>query len=221
MKTLRIAVLALGLAVGPSVAGAEATTSQAPGATEEDGPTVAAVWVEQSLTFVYRAYTAYYSCDGLRRKVESILTEIGARPGFKVTPRACLNPRHGAEWTPTLEIVVAVPRAATPETLAEAAKQASQQELAARSAGQPSPAAEQAAEFPARLRRIEFHDSQYGLLQPGDCELIKQLSTKVFVPLGAKIVSEQRSCPFRSATGVTVPGVISMSIEILQPVATM
>ncbi len=190
-----------------------AESPEVAGAADAPAP-IMAVWVEQKVYFPYTAFTAYYSCDGLKLKVSSILEEIGARPGFKVTPRGCFNRRSGAELTPSLEIVAAMPRAATHEVLAELAKDASRRELAAKAGGKAAPMAEATAEFPARTRRIDFRDSQLGLLQPGDCDLIEQMRDKVFVPLGAKIVADDMAC-----FGHTVNyGSIALSIEVLEPV---
>ena len=113
-----------------------------------------------------------------------------------------------------LNIVAAMPRAATPEVLAEIAKDASQRELAAKAGGKAPPAAEATAEFPARTRRVDFRDSPTGLVQPGDCELVEQMRDKVFVPLGATIVVNRMSCfPHQINNGIIV-----LSIDVLEPV---
>lgn len=186
----------------PAAAGGEATAP------------VMAVWVEQRIHFPYMAFTAYYSCDGLERKVKQVLAAIGARPGFTVNARGCMNPRHGAEWSPSVDIVVAMPQPVTPETLAAVAKAASTQELAARAGGKPGPATEATAEFPARLRRIDFRDSPTGLLQPGDCELIEGMRDWVFKPLGATIVVDRMSCVPHTLNN----GIIVLTIDVLEPV---
>lgn len=114
MKIVNQAAVAVLALLTPWVAGAEAVPPAA-GAADATAP-VMAVWVEQKIDFTYVGFTSHYSCDGLKTKVSKILKEIGARPGFKVTARACMNPRHGAEWTPMLNIVVATPRQATPNS---------------------------------------------------------------------------------------------------------
>lgn len=211
MKVVRILVLAALAGLDPIAAAAQEPAPVSPA----DAPApVMAVWVEQKIHFQYAAVTAYYSCDGLRSKVSAILKAIGARPGFKVTPRGCFSPRRGAEWTPSLDIVAAMPRQATPEVLAELAKGASQRELAAKVGGKPAPAAEVAAEFPARVRRVDFRDSPTGLVQPGDCELIDQMREGVFVPLGATIVVNRMGC----VTHTLNNGIIVLSIDVLEPV---
>lgn len=211
MKVVRFLVLAALSGLAPA-----AVLAQSPAAvvTPDDQVPVMAVWVEKKIQFTYVGYTSHYSCDGLKNKVSSILKEIGARPGYKVTARACFSPRQGAEWTPMLDIVAAMPQAATPEVLAALAKDESQRALAARAGGKPAPTAEAAAEFPARTRRVDFRDSPTGLLQPGDCELVEQLRNKVFVPLGAKIVVDRMSCVPHTLNN----GIIVLSIDVLEPV---
>ncbi|HQR49028.1 MAG TPA: hypothetical protein PL152_06810 [Steroidobacteraceae bacterium] len=222
MKFLRYPVVAASLALLSSSCLAQAQPPSRPeppgaipaAASGEATAPVMAVWVEQRIHFPYMAFTAYYSCDGLERKVEQVLAAIGARPGFTVTARGCMNPRRGAELSPSVDIVVAMPQAATPETLAAVAKAASTQELAARAGGKPAPAAEATAEFPARLRRIDFRDSPTGLLQPGDCELMEGMRDWVFKPLGAKIVVDRMSCVPHTLN----IGIIVLSIDVLEPV---
>ncbi len=211
MKVVLSLVLSTLSALAPMAVVAE--SPEAGSAADAPAP-IMAVWVEQKIHFPYSAVTAYYSCDGLQSKVSAILKAIGARPGFKVTPRGCFSPRRGAEWTPSLDIVAAMPRAATPEVLAELAKDASTRELAAKAGGKPPPAAEASAEFPARVRRVDFRDSPTGLVQPGDCELIDQMRKGVFVPLGATIVVDRMGC----VTHTLNNGIIVLSIDVLQPV---
>jgi hypothetical protein len=217
MKHRRIAAVAASLSFIPLIAGAQtpvpaagpvpATTTAA-----DAGPAVMAVWVERRIYFPYMAFTSYYSCDGLRNKVRAILQEIGARPDFKVTARGCVNV-SGPEQMPALDIVAALPREATPELMAELAKDASKRELAAR-VGKKGAATEATAQFPARTRRIDFEDSPIGLLQPGDCELVEQLRDRVFVPLGAKVVVDHMGCVPKQVSF----GSIKLSIEVLEPV---
>jgi len=213
MKLVHSSILvALALLAPPAVVADEPAT----GGPVDTAAPVMAVWVEKKIDFTYVGYTAHYSCEGLRGKVRSILKEIGARPGYKVTARACFNPRHGVEWTPMLDIVAAMPQAATPELMAELARDTSQRELAAKAGGAVAPVADAAAEFPARTRRIDFRDSPTGLVQPGDCELIEQMRDSVFMPLGAKIVTDRMSCVPHQLNN----GIIVLSMEVLEPVPT-
>jgi hypothetical protein len=194
----------------PALAAAQAAAPSADGAAMVD-----AVWVEREVTFTYMPRTSYYSCDGLRDKVRWVLTELGARPGFKVASRGCIEVQ-GPEVFPGVRIVAAFPSAATPELLAQLASEASKHALAARAAGKPQPVAEATAQFPARVRRVEFRSSSSSAaaLQDGDCELMEQLRDGVFGKLGVRVVEDRISCVPRQIS----LGAVRMTVEVLEPV---
>jgi len=189
---------------------------QAEAPAPESAATVNAVWVERKVSFNYMPLTSYYSCDGLRDKVRWILKELGARPGFKVKARGCLEVQ-GPEPFPGVEIVAAFPAAATPELLEELAADASKRQLAARATGKSDPVTEATAQFQARVKRVEFVSGPTRLydLQDGDCELMEQLvRSDVFGKLGAKVVDSQTRCVPRQVT----LGAVRMTVEVLEPV---
>lgn len=152
--------------------------------------TVNAVWVERELGFNYSGFTSYYSCDGLRAKLEWLLGELGARPGFKVSTRGCLR-LSGPELMPGARIVATVPLEATAAT-------------------------EATAQFPARVKRIEFRSARTGTgeLQDGDCEFMEQARRQLFPPLGVRVVQGQASC---SPNQLTL-GAVQLTVEVLEPV---
>jgi hypothetical protein len=211
MKNLHWLVLTTSLVL---VAVARATPApQAATTTKSDEAPVMAVWVQKEINFPYRGLTAYYSCDGLRLRVMSILKEIGARPGFKVDVRMCPNyPRP--EVMPWVYITAALPQPATPELLAELAKPDSKQELVSRVQGKDAPAQEATAQFPAKWQRIAIRGTQTGPVQLGDCELVDEMAEMVFVQLGARIVENQMACVPKQVT----PGSIRLTLEVMQPV---
>jgi hypothetical protein len=196
----------------PAIAAAEGAAPAA------DAATVEAVWVDRELTFTYMPLTTYYSCEGLRGKILWILRELGARPGFEVTTRGCVEVQ-GPELFPGVEVVAAFPAPATPEVLAQVAEHAAKRQLAARAAGQPDPVAEATKHFPARTRRIEFRSERSTAvpgLQDGDCELIEQLLRQdAFGRLGVAVVDARVNCVPRQVT----LGAVRMTLETLEPVA--
>ena len=197
--------LAFALAASGPVPAQEAVT------TADDPAVVSAVWIERDVQLHYMGFTSYYSCDGLRDQVRRILKELGARPGFKVTARNCVN-LTGPEWMPAVRIVAALPVEATPEVLAELASDASKRELVARVQGKS--ATEATAQFPARVRRVEFRSGGTSFLQDGDCELMEQMRNRVFGPLGVKVVEDSLRCVPRQVS----IGSIRMTVEVLEPV---
>jgi len=208
MRRTRAALLAVGSAF---FATSEAPAQEVPAAPA----TVNAVWVEREVGFNYSGFTSYYSCDGLRAKLEWLLGEIGARPGFKVRTRGCVR-LSGAELMPGARIVATVPLEATPELLAEIASDASRRELAARAKGGSVPAPEAAAQFPARVKRVEFRSARgnFDGLQDGDCELMEQARRQLFPKLGVRVVEGQISCTPNQLT----LGAVRMTVEVLEPV---
>jgi hypothetical protein len=194
----------------PALAAAQAATPSADAAA-----TVNAVWVERDVTFTYMPLTSYYSCDGLRDKVRWILKELGAKPGFKVVARGCIEVQ-GPEVFPGVRIVAAFPAPATPELLSQLASEASKRELAARATGKPDPVAEATAQFPARVKRVEFRSGGSSIddLQDGDCELMEQMRDRVFGQLRVKVVEDRIHCVPRQVS----IGAVRMTVELLEPV---
>jgi hypothetical protein len=194
----------------PALAAAQAATPSADAAA-----TVNAVWVERDVTFTYMPLTSYYSCDGLRDKVRWILKELGAKPGFKVVARGCIEVQ-GPEVFPGVRIVAAFPAPATPELLSQLASEASKRELAARATGKPDPVAEATAQFPSRVKRVEFRSGGSSIddLQDGDCELMEQMRDRVFGQLGVKVVEDRIHCVPRQVS----IGAVRMTVELLEPV---
>lgn len=202
-----------GLLASATLTGPAMALESAP-ATRSDttsGPVVEAIWVEKDLAFTYVAFTTYYSCAGLRDKLRWVLREIGARPGFEVRVRGCVQP-SGPELLPRVEIRAALPMAATPELLAEIEHEASSRELIARVTGRS--AGEATARFPARWRRIRFDPAATSQIEPGDCELVEQLRDAVFVPFGLRLVENSMSCLPKA---IPLHG-IRLTIEVLEPV---
>jgi hypothetical protein len=206
MRRAKLGVVAAGMALAlalPAHSEVESPADAAQGV-------VSAVWIERDVTLHYMGFTSYYSCDGLRGQVRRILQELGARPGFKVTARNCIR-LTGPEWTPSVRIVAALPVEATPEVLAELAKDASTRELVAKVQGK-SPD-EATAQFPARPRRVEFVSGGLSFLKDGDCELMEQMRDRVFGPLGVKVIESSLRCVPRQVT----IGAIRMTVEVLEP----
>jgi hypothetical protein len=179
----------------------------------ESSPAVDAVWMEREVRVTYMAFTSFYSCRGLRDKVTWVLEQLGARPGFSVTTRGCVEVT-GPEVMPAVRIVGALPVEATPEVLAELASGTAKRELAARATGKALPETGGTDRFRAVPRRVEFTSRPGGSLEDGDCELIEQLRDQVMVPLGAKIIENEVRCVPRQVR----PGAVRLTVEVLQPV---
>jgi len=211
MKRALLGGVVAGLAIAIAASVQAQGQAQEAATAADDAGVVSAVWIERDVTLHYMGFTSYYSCEGLRGQVRRILQELGARPGFKVTMRNCIN-QSGPEWSPSVRIVAALPVEATAEVLAELASDASKRELVARVQGK-SPD-EATAQFPARPKRVEFVSGGMSFLQDGDCELMEQMRDRVFGPLGVKVIDSNIRCVPRQVS----IGSIRMTVEVLEPV---
>lgn len=177
---------------------------------------VSAVWVEKDLSFTHMGFTSYYSCDGIRDKVRYVLTQVGARPGFKVTVSGCVN-GNGPEIMPRVRVRAAMPREATPEVLAELARDRSTRELTARQQGRAAAgtaADAGSAPFQAQWRTLQFRGTPNSEVQDGDCELMEQLVREVLLPLGVREVAGSRlACVPHQAS----PNSINLKLMALEP----
>ena len=180
---LVLAVAGVGLVSVPAAwAQASAADSAQPG--EVRPATVNAVWAEREFSFTYMGIGTYYSCDGLRNKLEYLLEEVGAREEPKVTV-SCFD-TGAIEQLPMARIRVAVPVEATPERLAELASDQSRRELVGRVQGKGAAVDAATAQFPAERRVVEFEGRRGKRIEDSDCELLDQFLEQVLKPLGVR-----------------------------------
>ncbi len=187
---------------------AVAAEKQAPSSADP----VQAIWQQQEISFSYQSVTTFYSCSSLETKIRRILLAVGANPGIKFRMRGCFS-RHEIARYPYVEITLVSPVEATPEALAERDKTRSTRELAARVRGQTEAAKEAEKEFPAMWKQVSLSRGKL-YLEPGDCELVEQLSEKVFPKLGIRVIEDDVRC---------TPNQVSMNqprlvVEALVPV---
>jgi hypothetical protein len=180
---LLLAVAGVGLVPAPAAwAQASAADSTRPG--EVRPATVNAVWAEREFSFTYMGVGTYYSCDGLRNKIEYLLEQVGARKDPKVIV-SCFD-TGAVEQLPMARIRVAVPIEATPERLAELASDQSRRELVGRVQGNGAAVDTATAQFPAERRVVEFEGQRGKRIEDSDCELLDQLLEQVLKPLGVR-----------------------------------
>lgn len=155
-----------------------------------DPPPVQAIWKPQEINFYYQSFTAFYSCTGLEDKLRRILKELGVQGTVRVRSADCPN---SVARMPRVLLNVVSPVAATPQALAERAKEMSKRELSARVRGETEELKDALEEFPAQWRRVALTRGSLGL-EPGDCELIDELRRKVLPKLAVRIVDDNVSC---------------------------
>lgn len=206
MAATGLAPVALGQAAGAGAPGATAADSRS--------PTVNAVWVEHEFSFSYMGIGTYYSCDGLRNKIQYVLEQVGARKDPKVTA-SCFDRNGGVDVLPMTRIRVAVPAEATPERLQQLAGEQSKRELVGRVQGSGKDVDDITAQFPAELRVVEFDGRRGKRIEDGDCQLLEQLLPQVLKPLGVRELpgSSLRCVPKQSQFGA-----VNLKLESLHQV---
>lgn len=153
---------------------------------------VAAVWVPKHVQFIYQGFTSYYSCDGLRDQIRTMLERLGAKD-LKVQQYSCVNP-SGPSLFPGVRVNM---RVLVPASSAEAAKE--------KNAGSP---------VQAQWKDVVLMPTNAPVNEQGNCELIEQFK-ETFLPLfTTRNVKYESTCiPHQVTLGT------HLSAEVLMPSA--
>jgi hypothetical protein len=148
---------------------------------------VEAVWTPRQVTFVYQGFTTHYSCDGLRDKIEEMLSKLGARD-LKVRTFGCIR-MVGVEPFPGVRVTMQV--------------------LVSPSAEHDKKAGPGVA---AHWQKVVLMPSNAGFEEQGNCELIEQFK-ETFLPLfSTRHIDYQSNCvPHQLTLGT------HLSAEVLVP----
>lgn len=182
MRMLQVGGAALALSM------ASAVTARA----DEAGQPVKAVWQVQEIYLSYFGLTTYYSCDGLHDKVRLMVKQLGANEASLVTGAGCTQ-GSGPEQIPGARIILATAQAATPEVLAEIAKDPKRAELISRLERKGTKL--ETGEFDA-VRKVVSLNTKNPLTDSGagDCELVEHMRRQVVKKIDAKIVKDDVRC---------------------------
>ena len=196
----------------PVLAAAAAVATADVASSPDAGPTVSAMWLEQDWYQSHTGFTTYYSCDGLRDKVRSLLRQLGVRDDLKVSSAGCSS-STGIEQFPRLRIKVASAVEATPERLAALEERREQIELIAKVNEKRPDYDRQSLQFAARKRIVEFRDRRGSAIEQGDCEFMETFADDVLPKIGARVVEREIRC---------TPHQVSMNsirlvVEVLEP----
>src|SRR5687767_14227756 len=194
-----------------SIAGSAATAAEP----------LAAVLKTHEVRFVYRSFVNVFACDELRNHIAAILRALGARDDVQVRINDCqivVIPDDTAppwdrsnreyptdifrdrDWdrdqrqTSHVRLQLMFPIEATPQVLAEIAKDKSRRELISRVMGDPVPALNDPIVFPAERKQVTLSQATVRMLRPEHCELLEQMIPSVFSKLGIKVVGKQFVC---------------------------
>lgn len=196
----------------PVLAAAAAVATADVASSPDAGPTVSAIWLEQDWYQSHTGFTTYYSCDGLRDKVRSLLRQLGVRDDLKVSSAGCSS-STGIDQFPRLRIKVASAVEATPERLAALEERREQIELIAKVNEKRPDYDRQSLQFAARKRIVEFRDRRGSAIEQGDCEFMETFADDVLPKIGARVVEREIRC---------TPHQVSMNsirlvVEVLEP----
>lgn len=168
---------------------ADQVPAEAPAVTAADP--VQAIWKHQEITFYFQSFTTFYSCTALEGKLERIMRALGVEANVRVRASEC---PYSVARMPRVVMRVAGPVEATPEALAERDKNKSVRELAQRVRNKKSDDPHDSLEqFAAEWRRVSMSRGRLDL-QPGDCELIEELTKKVLPKLAVRVVKDDVHC---------------------------
>ena len=176
--------------------------------TEE--PTVQAVWRPIDYQFSYHGFTTRYSCDGLEGRMQTILRAVGAHPETRVSASGC--PTNGPSDHAFVRISGGLPVLAS-DAAKQSARDKTKGELLKRLGVKPGMDQDQ---FPATQKVIDLSRERVAGLQPGDCELMEQLTREVFPKLGLKVVESDMSC-FPHTLPISTPR-LKVAVLIKTPV---
>jgi hypothetical protein len=152
-----------------------------------------AIWKRQQISFEYRGYSTFYTCGGLRRKLRSILTGLGARDTIRLNGYACDDVTGRAHF----DIILESPIVATEDNVNALTTYSAEQQLVARVRGDILPSAADLERFPAAWETVSFSRNPRMGLDAGDCELVEQLLRSILPRLSVQIVDNSVRCsPF-------------------------
>lgn len=140
------------------------------------GNSVAAVWKERHIDFVFAGRTARYTCDGLRGKVRAMLLDLGARRDVKVVAIGCQahDRLRAASRGPSLNVMFSAP--ALPD---DAAKPLRVGDLAATD---------------ARFVGFTISSDAFRNMGSADCELVQEFARQILPMLATRNVRRDIAC---------------------------
>lgn len=139
---------------------------------------VAAVWEPHEIKFHYAGFTTFYTCDGIRHKLEILLEAMGARHDVKTQSR-CYGERYNVQPFNTVILGFAVP-------------------VSAQQAGHGGPGET----FPARWQTVRLSAGHPFELEPGDCELVDEFARQVLKQIHARDMVNHVTCvPHQQSLG--------------------
>ena len=170
------------------------------GRAAQPGTAVEAIWYAQNLDFHFRSAYVGYSCPALKAKLAAILQSVGVSDS---TAMRCIG--TGFSRSLQLQFQAQSPIEATAANLAAVTNYDATRKLLAHLHGEQLPSAADVPRFNARWQRVDLHRQRKLQLDPGDCELLQQVSRQLFPKLAIEVELDGLNCHSGSATRIGHP----------------
>jgi hypothetical protein len=177
----------------------------------EPAQLVEAVWKVQSFNFVFGGYTTTYSCNTLARRVRNVLMSVGVPDSITISMLDCADLNGGAR----MQITLASPVEATPENVRALTSHDSRDELIAKLRNEPLETAADLKRFAASWTEVSLSKAVKPRLEPGDCELVRQIRRDVLPRLSVRVLREDLNCTNGGFVRFTPP---RLTVSALLPV---
>jgi hypothetical protein len=151
---------------------------------------VDAIWRQHRVAFDFHSFNVRYSCEGLQRKLSSILQAMGAHSDVAVNIECGVGFVTSAQFMVTFKM----PVAATEENVREATTYSTEQQLVARLRSEQLPTANDLPRFNAEWRTITLTRNQRLRLDSGDCDLLAGVRNQLLPKLGMSVTESSFRC---------------------------
>ena len=172
--------------------------------------TIDAIWRTQTISFVYRGYSTFYTCRSLENRLEAILSTMGARDDLRVSRFGCDEELGVARFRLTFNS----PVEATADNVAAATHYDSRDVLTARVRGETLASAEDLPRFPAVWKTVSFARNRKLRLTSGDCELVEQVRRQILPRMSVRIIADRVHC---SSFGAISPPRLTVAALVPAP----
>ncbi|MGC3982527.1 MAG: hypothetical protein QM808_14855 [Steroidobacteraceae bacterium] len=125
---------------------------------------VQARWQAYELNFSYMGFTTYYSCDGLRQRMEELLKQLGARADVSVSVLGCAGEDISRMLMTRIKVALPVAGDASGES------------------------------FNAAPATVTLKSMRPGDIGSGECELLEQVRDRVLPALQLKAQGDNLVC---------------------------
>jgi hypothetical protein len=152
---------------------------------------VDAIWRQHHLAFDFHSFNVRYSCEGLQRKLSSILQAMGAHRDVQMNIQC---PSGSLIVSAQFIVSFKMPVAATEANVRAATTYTTEQQLVARLRSTQLPTANDLPRFSAEWRSINLTRNRRVRLDSGDCDLLMGVRNQLLPQLGMSVTESTFRC---------------------------